>query len=154
MKNIIINLKKNPLVVIGIGLVLIPVIYLGISNNSSADLIKPANGQNKSNEVSGSFSKSTDELKEYDFKEAINHIGENAKVTGKVVKIYTAKSGVTFFNFCENYKNCPFSAVIFASDLEKFGDLKKYQRDIKISGIIKLYNGKAEIILNDKEQVE
>lgn len=47
-----------------------------------------------------------------------------------------------------------FFAVLFASDLEKFGDLKQYQRDVKISGTIKLYNGKPQIILNDKEQIE
>lgn len=114
------------------------------SEDKNADMVN--NFSNKQNQFG--------QLLEYDYKEAIDHIGEEAKVTGKVVKIYTAKNGVTFFDFCEKYKDCPFSAVIFASDLEKFGDLKHYQREIKISGTIKLYNGKAEIILNNKEQVE
>lgn len=154
MKNIIINLKKRSVIVVVISLALILFIYLGFGNNSSADLIRPVAGQNKLSGVSDDSSNITGEIKEYDFKEAIDHVGENAKVTGKVIKIYTAKSGVTFFDFCENYKDCPFSAVLFASDLEKFGDLKQYQRDVKISGTIKLYNGKSQIILNDKEQIE
>ena len=96
----------------------------------------------------------TGEIKEYDFTEAKDHIGENAIVRGKVVKTYTAKSGVSFLDFCSNYKTCPFTVVIFASDLDKFGDLKQFERDVKISGLIKTYNGKAEIILNERDQIE
>ncbi len=96
---------------------------------------------------------SAGEIKEYDFTEAKDHIGEKAIVRGKVVKTYTAKSGVSFLDFCSSYKTCPFTAVIFASDLEKFGDLKQYMRDVRIEGTIKTYNGKAEIILNDREQI-
>ncbi len=96
----------------------------------------------------------TGEIKEYDFMEAKDHIGENAIIRGKVVKTYTAKSGVSFLDFCSNYKTCPFTAVIFASDRDKFGDLKQFEREVKINGLIKTYNGKAEIILNEREQVE
>ena len=92
--------------------------------------------------------------KEYDFTEAKDHVGENAIVHGKVVKTYTAKSGVSFFDFCTSYKTCPFTAVIFASDRDKFGDLKQFEREVKISGLIKTYGGKAEIILKEREQVE
>jgi hypothetical protein len=99
-------------------------------------------------------SNSTGELKEIDFAEAKNHIGENAIVRGKVVKTYTAKSGVSFLDFCSNYKTCPFTAVIFASDLDKFGDLKQFEREVKINGLIKTYNGKAEIIINERDQIE
>jgi hypothetical protein len=94
------------------------------------------------------------EIKEYDYTEAKDHIGEDAIVLGKVVKTYTAKSGVSFLDFCSNYKNCPFTAVIFASDLDKFGDLKQFERDVRLKGTIKSYNGKAEIILKDREQIE
>lgn len=118
-------------------------IQSGSENQSLGVISVPNDKQNQSGQ-----------LLEYDYKEAQQHIGESAKVIGRVVKIYTAKSGVTFFDFCEKYKDCPFSAIIFASDLEKFGNLKQYQREIKISGTIKLYNGKAEIILNNKEQIE
>ena len=97
---------------------------------------------------------STGEIKEYDYTEAQDHIGEDAIVLGKVVKTYTAKSGVSFLDFCSNYKNCPFTAVIFASDLDKFGALKQFERDVRLKGTIKSYNGKAEIILKDREQIK
>ena len=96
---------------------------------------------------------STGEIKEYAYTDAKDHIGEDAIVIGKVVKTYTAKSGVSFLDFCSNYKACPFTAVIFASDLDKFGDLKQFEREVRLKGTIKSYNGKAEIILKDREQI-
>ena len=99
-------------------------------------------------------SNSTSELKTIEFTEAKDHVGENVVVYGKVVKTYTAKSGVSFLDFCSNYKTCPFTAVIFASDLDKFGDLKQFEREVRLTGLIKTYGGKAEIILNEREQVE
>lgn len=99
-------------------------------------------------------SNSTSELKTIEFTEAKDHVGENVVVHGKVVKTYTAKSGVSFLDFCSNYKTCPFTAVIFASDRDKFGDLKQFEREVRITGLIKTYNGKAEIILEEREQVE
>jgi hypothetical protein len=125
-----------------------------LENNSK---LIGSSGENKSSGIANNLSdkqNKSGQLLEYDYKEAGQHVGEEVKVLGKVLKIYTAKSGVTFFDFCTKYKDCPFSAVIFASDLAKFGDLKQYQREVKISGTIKSYNGKAEIILNDKEQIE
>ena len=94
------------------------------------------------------------DLPEYDYKDAPDHIGEHAIVKGTVLKVFTAKSGVTFFDFCTKFSDCPFSAVIFASDLAKFGDVKRYERAVKISGLIKSYNGKAEVVLDDPGQVE
>ena len=91
---------------------------------------------------------------EYDYTEAPDHIGEKATVTGIVNKIFTSKSGTVFFDYCDNFQTCPFSAVIFASDLSKFKDLEQYQREVKITGLIKSYQGKAEIILNGPEQIE
>jgi hypothetical protein len=96
----------------------------------------------------------SDVVYEYDYTEAPNHIGERAKVKGKVIRVFTSKSGVTFFDFCQNFDSCPFSAVIFASDLDKFSDLTQYERAVSISGVIKAYQGKAEIILNSPEQIE
>jgi hypothetical protein len=105
-----------------------------------------------------SSTKSTDldsnEIPEYDFTEAMDHVGEKAKVSGEVLRVFTAKSGVTFLDFCEDFSDCPFSAVIFASDAKKFSDVSKYQREVVITGVIKSYNGKAEIILKNPEQIE
>ena len=90
----------------------------------------------------------------YDFTEAVEHIGEKASVKGKVFRVFTSKSGVTFLDFCEKFDDCPFSAVIFASDLEKFPNVKQYERSMTLTGLIKSYNGKAEIILDSPDQIK
>ncbi len=93
-------------------------------------------------------------LPEYDYADAIDHVGEEVVVTGKVLRVFKSKSNTTFLDFCSNYKNCPFSAVIFASDLDKFPDTKQYEREVRIRGEIRSYQGKAEIILEDPSQIE
>jgi hypothetical protein len=93
-------------------------------------------------------------VSEYDYTDAPDHIGEKAIISGTVLRTFTAKSGVTFLDFCQGFDACPFSAVIFASDLKKFGDLKSYERAVKLTGVIKNYQGQAEMILNSPNQVE
>lgn len=90
-----------------------------------------------------------------DFREASNHIGEYATVRGRVDNVFTSSKGNTFLNFCPNYRSCPFSATIFNSDSYKFGNLKQYQgRTVEITGLIKTYQGRAEIIINDPSQIK
>lgn len=90
-----------------------------------------------------------------DFKEASNHIGEYATVRGRVDNVFTSAKGNTFLNFCPNYKTCPFSATIFNSDSYKFANLKQYEgRIVEITGLIKTYQGRAEIIINDPSQIK
>jgi hypothetical protein len=91
---------------------------------------------------------------DYDYTEAIDHIGEKATVTGTVLNVFTSKSGTVFFDFCDNFQTCSFSAVVFASDVPKFENLEQYEREVKITGLIKSYQGKAEIIINGPEQIE
>jgi len=90
----------------------------------------------------------------YEFTEAPDHIGEKATVTGTVTRVFTSKSGTTFLNFCEDYNDCPFTAVIFASDAPKFENLSQYEREVRITGLIKSYGGRAEIIISDPKQIE
>ena len=90
---------------------------------------------------------------DYDYTEAIDHVGEKATVSGTVTKVFTSKSGTVFLDFCEDFATCPFSAVIFASDVTKFQDLTQYERKLSITGLIKSYQGKAEIILSSPEQI-
>ncbi|MFA6601510.1 MAG: phospholipase D-like domain-containing protein [Candidatus Paceibacterota bacterium] len=95
----------------------------------------------------------TGEVPEYDFEEAPDHIGEEAVVTGKVISVFTSKTNTTFLNYCSDYKKCSFSVVIFASDKEKFSDVQKLTGEMKIRGVIKSYQGKAEVILEEPEQI-
>ncbi len=90
-----------------------------------------------------------------DFRQAPGRIGETICVTGKVVKVtQSQRSGTWFLNFCEDYRRCPFSAVVFAGDLRDVGDVRKLEgKDIELHGKIKTYDGKPEIVLKDIRQL-
>ena len=106
--------------------------------------------------VLGENTTATDDgdLKTYTYAEASGHIGETAWVTGKIVEVFTSATNTTFLDYCANYKTCPFTAVIFASDKSKFPNLLQYQgKEITIKGEIKTYQGRAEIILSDPRQI-
>jgi hypothetical protein len=80
--------------------------------------------------------------------------GRNGCVSGPVLRVYTAASGNTFLDFCQDYRTCPFTSVIFAADKAHFGDVGTLQgRRIEISGNVVAYQGRAEIILHDPKQV-
>lgn len=92
--------------------------------------------------------------KTYSYTDAAAHIGETATVEGVPGDIYTSTGGMVFFDYCKNYKSCPFSAVIFASDASKFKNISQYQnRKIDVSGVIKSYGGKAEMVIGDPGQI-
>ncbi len=88
------------------------------------------------------------------FEKAKDHIGSNACVTGKVIKVGHSARGTTFLDFCEDEKSCPFVVVIFARDLRDVGDVEQLAgKVIEIGGKIEEYNGRAEIILKDVKQL-
>lgn len=89
------------------------------------------------------------------YTKAGEHIGEYGCVTGKVDNVFTSDKGNNFLNFCPNYKTCPFSAVIFNTDAYKFSNIKGYDgKTVEITGLIKTYQGRAEIIINDPSQIK
>jgi len=89
------------------------------------------------------------------YTEAGKHVGEYSCVVGEVDHVYISKRGNNFLNFCFNYKTCPFSAVIFSSDVHKFSNIKTYNgKKVEITGLIKTYKGRAEIIINDPSQIK
>jgi hypothetical protein len=89
-----------------------------------------------------------------DFRQASLHTGENGCVTGRVLRVFTSRSGNTFLDFCQNYRQCPFSTVIFGSDRPRFGNLSALEgREIEIVGQIVTYGGHAEIVLHDPKQI-
>ena len=88
------------------------------------------------------------------FPEAKKHIGEVQCITGKVLRVKPGNKGVTFFDFCEDYRVCPFTVVIFPGDLKDVGDVRQLQgREIEIHGTVKMYDGRAEIILRESRQL-
>src|SRR5436305_3671591 len=87
--------------------------------------------------------------------EARQHVGETKCVTGKVLKIKVGTKGVHFLDFCEDQIACPFTVVVFPSDLKDVGDVRHLEgRTIEIHGAVKLYDNRPEIILNRISQIE
>ena len=86
--------------------------------------------------------------------EAGQHIGETKCVTGKVVRVKVGAKGVHFVDFCEDQIACPFSVVVFANDLKDVGDVRRLAgRTIEIQGLVKVYDGRPEIILRRISQI-
>lgn len=82
------------------------------------------------------------------------HVGENKCVTGKVLRVKEGAKGVHFVDFCEDQASCPFTVVVFPHDLKDVGDVRRLTGHvIEIRGPVKLYDGRAEIILNRVSQV-
>jgi hypothetical protein len=90
-----------------------------------------------------------------DFHDAGAHASEKGCVSGRVLKVFTSRGGNTFLDFCEDYRNCSFTSVIFSSDKDKFGDLGSLAgRQVEIRGPITAYQGRPEIIIHDPEQIQ
>ncbi len=81
--------------------------------------------------------------------EASHHVGEDKCVTGKVLRVKGGIKGVHHIDFCQDQMACPFSVVVFPSDLKDVGDVRRLAGQlIEIHGKVKLYDGRAEIILS------
>jgi hypothetical protein len=86
--------------------------------------------------------------------EARNHIGETRCVTGKVVRVKQGDRGVHYLDFCEDYRTCPFTVVVFPRDLKSVGDIRQLQgKEVEIHGLVKEYDGRAEVILQEARQL-
>ncbi len=89
-----------------------------------------------------------------DFRDAASRVGEAGCVSGRVFRAVTSRGGNSFLDFCPDYHNCPFTAVIFASDRSKFGDLDALAgRQVEIHGAITAYQGRTEIIIHGPQQI-
>lgn len=88
------------------------------------------------------------------FDQARNHIGETQCVSGKVVRVGVGARGTHYLDFCDDYRLCSFSVVIFSHDLKKVGDVRQLAgRVVEIHGEIKDYDDRAEIVLESSKQL-
>src|SRR5579863_10030004 len=86
--------------------------------------------------------------------QASQHVGETKCVTGKVIRIKQGVKGVHYLDFCEDQLACPFTVVVFPSDLKDVGDIRRLAgRIIEVHGAVKLYDSRAEIILKRIGQI-
>mgnify|MGYP001600820361 FL=1 len=86
-----------------------------------------------------------------------NYIGKEKIIAGKVADSYKSKTNTVFLNFEKPYPNHCFTAVIFSSDLINFPENPQNyygEKLIRVNGVIKEYQGKPEIILEDRSQIE
>ena len=86
--------------------------------------------------------------------EAGKHIRKQACVTGTVIRVEEGSNGVTFLDFCADYRSCPFTVVVFPSDMRRIGDVHQLQGQVvKIQGRIEEYDDRAEIVLRHPQQL-
>jgi hypothetical protein len=86
--------------------------------------------------------------------QARNHLGETQCVTGKVVRVEAGSGGVHYLDFCEDYRLCPFSVVVFSHNMKNVGDVRQLAgKVVEIRGEIKDYDDRAEIILESSKQL-
>lgn len=86
--------------------------------------------------------------------QARDHVGETQCVTGKLLRIKAGSRGVLFFDFCEDFRVCPFTVVIFPGHLKDIGDVRQLQnRVVEVHGELKRYDGRAEIVLSELRQL-
>ncbi|MFC1528010.1 DNA-binding protein [Candidatus Neomarinimicrobiota bacterium] len=91
--------------------------------------------------------------------EARKYVGQNKTVCGTVEGAYysyRSNGKPTFINIDKPYPNNEFMIVIWGSDRYKFNpipEVKYKNKDICITGKIKMYKGKAEIIVTDPAQI-
>jgi hypothetical protein len=85
--------------------------------------------------------------------DAAQHAGEMVTVEGLARIHVSAKA--SFLDIGGNYPDEPFPAVVFADHADAFGDLMKYDgKTVDVTGRIRGYKGKPEIILTDPSQIK
>ena len=88
------------------------------------------------------------------WKDAANYYGKYKTVEGTIVATKCLPK-VCFLNFGKDYRTT-FTAVIFSFNLPKFPpnpDQYYLNKNVQVTGTIKEYNGKPEIILNGPDQI-
>ena len=90
--------------------------------------------------------------------DAAGQVGQTATVCGLVTSAkYAANSRAqpTFLDMGQPYPNQAFAAVIFGSDRAKFGEPETTLagKRICVTGQVRNYRGKPEIIVSDPSQV-
>ena len=87
--------------------------------------------------------------------EAPGHIGQTVTVEGTISEVYKARSGVTFIDMGGRYPNEVFTGVIFRDEASKFPNVEALDgKTVDIIGVVRLYKGRPEIILNDTTQLK
>ncbi len=85
--------------------------------------------------------------------EAGNHIGKIMTVRGKVDRVHVSQKGDVFIDMGGKHPNATFTAICFKQVIPTAQLEPLAGKTISISGKIKEYNGKVEIILESADQI-
>lgn len=87
--------------------------------------------------------------------EAVRHVGEHVTVEGRVSQVSVSGGGTTFINFGGRFPNHVFYAVIFRDNTNRFPGVHGIEGlAVAITGEVRMYKGKPEIILSSPAQLE
>ncbi len=86
---------------------------------------------------------------------AAKYIDQKITITGIVDQVHKTDTGTYFLNMGGKYPDNTFTAVIFKSNAEDFGNINKYEgKEVAITGKVTLYKGGPEIIIKDPDQIK
>jgi DNA/RNA endonuclease YhcR with UshA esterase domain len=95
-----------------------------------------------------------DTIKKIKPAEAKNYIGKVVAVAGVLTELHKTDN-IIYLNIDGKYPDNVFSAVIFSDDFDEFKNIDSFEgKTVEITGIVKEYNNKAEIILNTGTQLK
>jgi DNA/RNA endonuclease YhcR with UshA esterase domain len=88
--------------------------------------------------------------------DAGGHVGQTVTIAGSVSEIHHSASGrAIFLHMGGSFPGNCFTAVVFKDDFTKFPGMDSLRgKNIEVSGAVKLYQNKPEIILNDPGQIK
>jgi DNA/RNA endonuclease YhcR with UshA esterase domain len=87
--------------------------------------------------------------------DAKTHVGQTITVEGAVANVHTVASGVTFIDMGGHYPDNVFTAVILPGDAGNFPNVSTLiGKTVAITGAVRLYQGKPEILLTDAGQLK
>jgi hypothetical protein len=86
--------------------------------------------------------------------EAVNHLGEEVTIEGRVITVGRSKAGYIFLNFGAAYPNQVFNGVVLDPSIAGLQHLERVTgKRVRLHGVIGLYLGKPEIIIEDPKQI-
>jgi DNA/RNA endonuclease YhcR with UshA esterase domain len=87
--------------------------------------------------------------------DAADHVGEYVTVVGRVADVFTSDNDNTFLNFGAAHPRQVFSATVFERYASGFNDLHRLEgKRVRITGKIRLYQNKPQIILESPSQLK
>lgn len=86
---------------------------------------------------------------------ASSYAGQTVTVRGVVSDVHATRAGMTFIDMGGRYPDNVFTAVIFAESEAEFPEAASLDgRTVEITGRVRLYRGKPEIVLRSADQLK